>query len=90
MEISASQVKALRDRSGAGMMDCKKALEETQGDMEQAVEWLSKKWISRGEWRAGRAASQQIERKQGISLLLRGVRFAQRIQQIVSRRTRFA
>ena len=43
---------------GAGMMDCKKALEESQGDMEQAVEWLRKKGISRGETRAGRAASE--------------------------------
>jgi elongation factor Ts len=55
---TAKDVSTLRQRTQAGMMDCKKALEETQGDMEQAVEWLRKKGISRGENRAGRAASE--------------------------------
>ena len=55
---TAKDVSSLRQRTQAGMMDCKKALEETQGDMEQAVEWLRKKGISRGENRAGRAASE--------------------------------
>ena len=45
---TAKDVSELRQRTQAGMMDCKKALEETQGDMEQAVEWLRKKGISRG------------------------------------------
>jgi elongation factor Ts len=54
---TAKDVSELRQRTQAGMMDCKKALEECGGDMEQAVEWLRKKGISRGESRAGRAAS---------------------------------
>src|SRR5918996_368949 len=55
---TAKDVSELRQRTQAGMMDCKKALEESQGDMEAAVEWLRKKGISRGESRAGRAASE--------------------------------
>jgi elongation factor Ts len=55
---TAKDVSELRQRTQAGMMDCKKALEECQGDMEQAVEWLRKKGISRGESRAGRTASE--------------------------------
>ena len=55
---TAKDVSELRQRTQAGMMDCKKALEENAGDMEQAVEWLRKKGISRGETRAGRAASE--------------------------------
>ena len=55
---TAKDVSTLRQRTQAGMMDCKKALEETGGDMEQAVEWLRKKGIARGENRAGRAASE--------------------------------
>ena len=55
---TAKDVSTLRQRTQAGMMDCKKALEENGGDMEQAVEWLRKKGISRGESRAGRATSE--------------------------------
>jgi elongation factor Ts len=55
---TAKDVSELRQRTQAGMMDCKKALEECQGDMDQAVDWLRKKGISRGESRAGRAASE--------------------------------
>jgi elongation factor Ts len=55
---TAKDVSELRQRTQAGMMDCKKALEECSGDMDQAVEWLRKKGISRGESRAGRAASE--------------------------------
>src|SRR4029078_3974034 len=55
---TAKDVSELRQRTQAGMMDCKKALEECQGDMDQAVEWLRKKGISRGEARAGRAAAE--------------------------------
>ena len=55
---TAKDVSELRQRTQAGMMDCKKALEECQGDMDQAIEWLRKKGISRGESRAGRAASE--------------------------------
>ncbi|MDP7426478.1 MAG: elongation factor Ts, partial [Rhodospirillales bacterium] len=45
-EIKASQVKELRDKTGAGMMDCKKALTETGGDAEEAVDWLRKKGLA--------------------------------------------
>lgn len=55
---TAKDVSTLRQRTQAGMMDCKKALEENAGDMEQAVEWLRKKGIARGENRAGRTASE--------------------------------
>lgn len=47
MAISAQQVKELRDRTGAGMMDCKKALEEANGDMELAIEILRKKVLQK-------------------------------------------
>jgi elongation factor Ts len=55
MEIKANMVKDLREKTGAGMMDCKKALGETGGDMEQAVEWLRKKGLSKAAKRAERA-----------------------------------
>ena len=47
--ITAKLVKDLRDKTGAGMMDCKKALKETDGDLEKAVEWLRKKGIASAE-----------------------------------------
>src|SRR6266550_3619493 len=56
--ISAKEVQELRQRTGAGMMDCKKALEETKGNMELAIELLRKKGIAKAEKRAGRAASE--------------------------------
>ena len=55
---TAKDVSELRQRTQAGMMDCKKALEENQGNMDAAIEWLRKKGIARGENRAGRAASE--------------------------------
>jgi elongation factor Ts len=55
--ITAAMVKALRDRTGAGMMDCKAALTETAGDMEQAVDWLRKKGLSKAAKKAERAAT---------------------------------
>ena len=48
MEISAQTVKELREKTGAGMMDCKHALKEAKGDMEKAVEILRKKGIAKG------------------------------------------
>lgn len=57
MEITASAVKELRDRTGAGMMDCKAALTEAKGDFEAAIDWLRKKGISKAEKKAGRAAT---------------------------------
>lgn len=56
--ITAKSVGELRARTGAGMMDCKKALEETGGDMESAVEYLRKKGIAKADKRADRAASE--------------------------------
>ncbi len=68
-EISASQVKALRDKTGAGMMDCKKALSETNGEIEAAIDWLRKKGLAAAAKRAGRAASQGL-----VSLAVDGTR----------------
>jgi elongation factor Ts len=57
MAVTAAQVKELRERTGLGMMDCKKALVETDGDLEAAVELLRKKGLKTAEKRAGRATS---------------------------------
>ncbi len=59
-EIPAKLVAELRARTGAGMMDCKKALEETGGDVEQAVDVLRKKGAARADKRAGREASEGL------------------------------
>ena len=59
-EITAAQVKELRDLTGAGMMDCKRALEETDGDLAKAVETLRLKGIASNEKRAGRTANQGL------------------------------
>ena len=58
--ITASMVKDLRDKTGAGMMDCKAALSETDGDMESAIDWLRKKGISKAAKKAGRAAAEGL------------------------------
>ena len=58
--ITASMVKDLRDKTGAGMMDCKNALSETNGDMEAAIDWLRKKGISKAAKKAGRAAAEGL------------------------------
>lgn len=58
MSISASLVKELREKTSAGMMDCKKALEETKGDFEAAVEWLRVKGLSSAAKKAGRVAAE--------------------------------
>lgn len=55
--ITAQMVKELRERTGAGMMDCKTALLETNGDMEAAVDWLRKKGLAKAAKRAGRVAA---------------------------------
>ncbi|HWK66804.1 MAG TPA: translation elongation factor Ts [Rhizobiaceae bacterium] len=60
MSISAAQVKQLRDMTGAGMMDCKAALAETNGDMEAAVDWLRKKGIAKADKKAGRTAAEGL------------------------------
>ena len=56
--ITAKLVKELRDKTGAGMMDCKKALNETDGDVEKAIEWLRKKGIASAEKKSGRVAAE--------------------------------
>ena len=56
-EISAKLVKELREKTGAGMMDCKKALTETEGDMTKAVEWLRQKGIASADKKPTRAGS---------------------------------
>ncbi|MEO3999768.1 translation elongation factor Ts [Mesorhizobium sp. CAU 1732] len=60
MSISAAQVKQLRDMTGAGMMDCKTALGETNGDMEAAVDWLRTKGIAKADKKAGRTAAEGL------------------------------
>jgi len=52
--ISAALVKELRDKTGAGMMDCKKALGETDGDIEAAIDWLRTKGLAKAAKKAGR------------------------------------
>ena len=60
MAVTTAQIKELRERTGAGMMDCKKALEESQGDMEKAIDWLRKKGMAKAQKRAGRTASEGL------------------------------
>jgi elongation factor Ts len=59
-EITAALVKELRDKTGAGMMDCKKALTEVEGDLEAAVDWLRKKGLSQAAKKAGRTAAEGL------------------------------
>ncbi|MGI5853810.1 MAG: translation elongation factor Ts [Bacillota bacterium] len=60
MEIPVSAVKELRERTGAGMMDCKKALVESNGDMEKAIEYLREKGLSSAAKKAGRIAAEGL------------------------------
>ena len=60
MAISASMVKELREMTGAGMMDCKKALTETDGDMDKAVDYLRENGLAKAEKKAGRIAAEGI------------------------------
>jgi elongation factor Ts len=69
--ISAQMVKELRESTGAGMMDCKAALTENDGDMEAAVDWLRKKGLSKAAKKAGRVAAEgligvQVRDKKGV------------------------
>jgi len=59
-EISAAMVRELRERTGAGMMDCKKALTEAAGDMETAIDWLRKKGLSAAAKKSGRVAAEGL------------------------------
>ena len=58
MGISAKDVKELRERTSAGMLDCKKALQETDGNFDKAVEWLRTKGIAKAGKKAGRVAAE--------------------------------
>lgn len=58
--FSASDVKDLRERTGAGMMDCKKALQESNGDMDQAIDWLKKNGMAKAEKKGSRIAAEGI------------------------------
>ena len=60
MTISANLVKELRDKTGAGMMDCKAALTEVKGDIEAAIDWLRKKGLSKAAKKAGRIAAEGL------------------------------
>jgi elongation factor Ts len=70
-EITAATVKELRERTGAGMMDCKKALGETQGDMEAAIDWLRTKGLAAAAKKAGRTAAEGL-----VGVAVRGNRGA--------------
>ncbi|MBV9932110.1 MAG: elongation factor Ts [Alphaproteobacteria bacterium] len=70
-EITAATVKELRERTGAGMMDCKKALGETQGDMEAAIDWLRTKGLAAAAKKAGRQAAEGL-----VGVAVRGTRGA--------------
>ncbi len=59
-EVTASEVKALRDRTGAGMMDCKKALVACEGDIEKSIDWLRKKGLSAASKKSGRVAAEGL------------------------------
>lgn len=60
MAISAAMVKELREKTGAGMMDCKKALTENDGDMEAAIDWLRTKGLAKAAKKAGRVAAEGL------------------------------
>ena len=62
MEITAGMVKQLRDLTGVGMMDCKKALAETNGDMEAAIDWLRTRGLAKAAKKADRVAVRHIRR----------------------------
>jgi elongation factor Ts len=70
-EITAATVKELRERTGAGMMDCKKALNETGGDMEAAIDWLRTKGLAAAAKKAGRTAAEGL-----VGVAVRGNRGA--------------
>jgi len=70
-EITAALVKELREKTGAGMMDCKKALAETKGDLESAFDWLRKKGLAAAAKKAGRVAAEGL-----VGLTTQGTRGA--------------
>ena len=96
-EITAALVKELREKTGAGMMDCKKALAETDGDMEAAVDWLRAKGLATAAKKAGRVAAEGLvgvavggtQGRRGRGQLRDRLRRPQRaFQELVARRRR--
>ncbi|WP_448582020.1 translation elongation factor Ts [Thermaurantiacus sp.] len=72
-EITAAMVKDLRDRTGAGMMDCKKALAETGGEVEKAIDWLRSKGLAAAAKKAGRTAAEglvgvRVQGRRGVAV----------------------
>ena len=67
--VSAAMVKDLREKTGAGMMDCKNALNETSGDVEAAVDWLRKKGITKAAKKSGRVAAEGL-----VAVLVEGTK----------------
>lgn len=59
-QVSADQIKALREKTGAGILDCRKALTETEGNMEDAIDWLRKKGLSAAAKKSGRVAAEGL------------------------------
>lgn len=80
-EITATLVKELRDKTGAGMMDSKKALVESSGDMEAAMDWLRKKGLSKAAKKAGRAATEGLV---GVALSSEGASAAGAVVEVNS------
>ncbi len=75
MAITTALIKELRERTGAGMLDCKKALEENGGDIEKAIDWLREKGIAKAAKKSGRVAAEGLvfaavsaDRKKGAIL----------------------
>ena len=62
MAITAQMVKELREKTGVGMMDCKTALQENNGDIEAAVDWLRTKGLAKAAKKAGRVAAEGLDR----------------------------
>src|ERR671920_1858866 len=60
MVVTANQVKELREKSGAGIMECKRALEQTDGDVEKAIQLLKQQGLAKADKKTGRAASQGV------------------------------
>ena len=67
MEVSATSVKELREKTGAGFIDCKKALEETNGDIEKAVDFLRQKGLSAAAKKSGRIYLRGFHALQGTA-----------------------
>ena len=60
MAITTALIKELRERTGAGMLDCKKALQENDGDIEKAIDWLREKGIAKAAKKSGRVAAEGL------------------------------